>query len=460
MMWRAEFVDAWDNRPDLRFFMLEWARRHRKTSDALMMLVRDCMTHNDWVSLVVAPFLVQGREIVWDDPKMLFTILPNQDHCCWEKNESKLMLTFPNRSILRLEGGDKLEGRRGIDCNDLLLTEFSYCKEDLWTKIFMPIMSGQSEVARRVIFDYTPCGENHATDLFDWACKLDEPGHDLPKAGKARDCRPGWWCSRVTNDATQFLDREFLILCRDRWPRQIYDQEINCARITQEEMTLVTSEMLHELNQCLTGVAALTDQPKRIVSIDPAFGGDVCKIMGIEDGAVVDEDNIRDKHNTSEIVMAGKVMAQRIDTKNFIVDSVGNGLGVADGLSQDETKYHVQYFVASEGPHRNGPRDELQFANRRAEAYYYTAERIRRFETAPITSQRLMRGLPIASRYSVSGKNKILIQPKTNIKEVLGRSPDDEDAYVMGQWGLQFVQPENEMAKHSESRSRPRSAMC
>lgn len=443
--------------------MLEWARRHRKTSDALTLLVRDCMTHNDWVSLVVAPFLVQAREIVWDDPKMLFTILPRLEHCPWEKNESKLMITFPNRSILRLEGGDHLEGRRGIDCNDLLLTEFSYSKENLWTSIFMPIMSGKSDVPRRVIFDYTPCGENHATDLFDWACQLDEPGHNLPTQGVAHDCRTGWWCSRVINDATQFLDSEFLTLCHDRWPRQIYDQEINCARITTEEMTLITSEMLHELNQRMAGVEVVNERPKRIVSIDPAFGGDVCKIMGIEDGGVIVEDDIRDKHNTGEIVMAGKVMAKRIGTKNFIVDSIGNGLGVADGLAADEAHYHMQYFNGAETAEHDDTMDVLRFKNRRAEAYYYTAERIRRLETAPITSQRLMRGLPIASRYTMTGKNKILIQAKTEIKKALGRSPDDEDAYVMGQWGLQKVTPEGVSpvaARHNRNREMATSAMC
>lgn len=459
MRWRAEFVDAWDNNAKLRFFMLEWARRHRKTSDALTMLVRDCMMHEDWVSLVVAPFLVQAREIVWDDPKMLFTILPKEEHCAWQKNEQKLMITFPNKSILRLEGGDKLEGRRGIDCNDLLLTEFSYSKADLWTKIFMPIMAGKSAVPRRVIFDYTPCGENHATDLFDWAIQRSLQGHELPVAGKANGCMPGWWCSRVTNNATNFLDGEFLKLCVEKWPKQIYDQEINCARITTEEMTLITSAMLHELNSRLAGVYQDRSTPRRIVSIDPAFGGDVCKIMGMEEGEVLREESIRDKHNTAEIVMAAKLVAKQIETKNYIVDSVGNGLGVADGLSIDEAAYNVQYFNGAEAPTKDDPQELLQFANKRAEAYYYTSERIRRLEISPITSQKLMRGLPAASRYTVTSKNKLLILPKTKIREFLGRSPDDEDCYVMGQWGLQWVIAENQKLVRRRSDSR-RSAMA
>lgn len=433
MRWRAEFVDAWDNKPELRFFMLEWARRHRKTSDALTMLVRDCMLHDQWVSLVVAPYLVQAREIVWDDPKMLFTILPEREHCAWEKNESKLMITFPNGSILRLEGGDKLEGRRGIDCNDLLLTEFSYTKPDLWTKIFMPIMAGESDIPRRVIFDYTPCGENHATDLFDWACCQQEPGQTLPTSGVASKLRTGWWASRVINDTTHFLSQDFLDQARERWPRAVYDQEINCARVTDEQTTLITSAMIDALKQ----FNVLPIEHKHIISCDPSLGGDLCPILYIKDGKTEDERLLRERNS---MIITGEIIAMgtKHNCRHFIVDSTGISVGKAiiDRIYEQDPKKDVYGFESA------GQASQPQrFANLKAETWFYFAEEVHKHNIPYIHDQQTRQDI-CAVRYKVNNsRGRLILQPKVETKKLLGRSPDKGDAFVQGVWRLKDVPP-------------------
>jgi len=220
--------------------------------------------------------------------------------------------------------------------------------------------------------------------------------------------------------------------------------------------------MLAQLQLRLGDVVRVPEEFKRIVSVDPAFGGDNCKLMGLENREIKMEEDIRDKHATGEVVMACKHMAQRLGTKNFIVDAIGNGLGVCDGLKADAAGYNVQAFQSSEAADpETSTSDVLQFANRRAEAYYYTSELIRRFLLPPIVSARLIRGLPIATRYSVVGKGKMLIQPKLKIKEWLNRSPDDEDCFVMGQYGLKNVDPENSSPSFLRRfRRRPRNAMA
>jgi hypothetical protein len=441
MRWRAEFVDAWDNKPGLRFFMLEWARRHRKTSDALAMLVRDCMTHGQWVSLAVAPYLVQAREIVWDDPKMLFTILPKREHCAWEKNESKLMITFPNGSILRLEGGDKLEGRRGIDCNDLLLTEFSYTKADLWTKIFMPIMAGESDIPRRVIFDYTPCGQNHATDLFDWACYQEEPGQVLPTCGVADKLRPGWWVSRVTNDTTHFLSQEFLDQARDRWPTAIYDQEINCARVTDEEMTLITSAMVDALKT----YHAFPVEDRHIISCDPSLGGDLCPILYIKNGKVEDERLLRERNS---MIITGEIIAMgtKHHCENYVVDSTGISVGkaIVDRMYEQDHK-HVYGFESA-----GKASDPARFANLKAEAWFYFSEEVHKHNVPYIEDQQTRQDI-CAVRYKVSdSRGRLILQPKLETKKLLGRSPDKGDALVQGVWRLKDTAPIHASAQQGD----------
>jgi hypothetical protein len=95
-------------------------------------------------------------------------------------------------------------------------------------------------------------------------------------------------------------------------------------------MTLITSDMIARLNKhhATTHYSTPPEEGHRkVVSIDPAFGGDVCCIMGIVDYRVEAEQSIVDRHRTAEIVAAGKVMAARIGTGNFVVDCIGNGRG-------------------------------------------------------------------------------------------------------------------------------------
>jgi len=171
----------------------------------------------------------------------------------------------------------------------------------------------------------------------------------------------------------------------------------------------------------------------------------VCKIQGLVNHEVKDEKSLLEKHRTNEICMAAKLVAQNIGTKNFIVDTV-NAPGVLDGLVADEADYNVQEFKSSyKAKETEDSREAVTFANLRAQAYHYTAKLIRTFEAGPIKSRELMRQLPIASRYKTQGGSvKIIILPKENITEALGCERDEADCYVVGNWGLQFVQPESE----------------
>ena len=161
--------------------------------------------------------------------------------------------------------------------------------------------------------------------------------------------------------------------------------------------------------------------------------------------------------------MAAKLIAKKLGTKNFIVDAIGSGLGVADGLASDEANYYVQYFISTEKP--NAKTDmfhSLQFANRRAEAYYVASEKVRHYEVGPIHNTELLIQLPIASQYFQTTGGKMLIQPKDKIKAELGRSPDDADCWIMGVWGSQFVQNDakpSDRIGYRHSRKRPNSPM-
>lgn len=86
--------------------------------------------------------------------------------------------------------------------------------------------------------------------------------------------------------------------------------------------------------------------------------------------------------------------------------------------------------------------DDRFYANRRAEAYAYAAEQVRRLTVVRPKNQELLRQIPVAARYKTVSGGKLIIIPKKEIRRILGRSPDDADCWVMGQYGLQYVEPE------------------
>ena len=454
--WQRDWLAHFD-RGYARFSILEIHRRARKTSTAINLLIRECDLHPKCRYVYVGPTYAETRRIIWDDPNMLREALPDKRVLGWKPNEHHMIVKFANGSIIQFVGGDDPDNLRGIDAQGFVFDEWAQQKEECWTEVLQPIFRQSKE--RWVAFLYTPKGDNHATVMFDRACCLGDGGR-LPVAGRAEKMRPNWYAARLIASKSGIIPAEELAEAQRETPRSLYMQEYECSRIAAEEMTLITSEMLHELNERTSGLPEiLYEETRKIVSIDPAFGGDVCKLMGLENDRVKMEQDIRAKHRVGEIVMAAKVMADRLGTRNFIVDDIGNN--VADALKEDAARYNVQAFNSAESASPSeATRSELQHVNRRAEAYYYTADKIRRCEVGPITSQRLMRGLPIASRYTVQSKGKLLMQPKTKIKEALGRSPDEEDCYIMGIWGLQHVMPEGQENRRFYKSHRPRSAMA
>jgi hypothetical protein len=457
-----------------QILLAEWHRRCRKTTAALNLTIREACRFPKGKYGYIAPTQVQARNIVWDDPNMLRKYLPDKREMDWKMNEQKMLVTFENGSVIKIGGSDNPDAWRGTDFIGVVCDEWALMKESLWTEILWPIIEGpipddiiKYQTFRWSLFIYTPKPPHHASRMFDDACCLSEGG-TLPDCGIAPMLKDNIFASRVDGEKSGIYSQAKLKKMQEkvesgRIPKAIYDQEIKCSRVTSEEMTLITTAMLYALNSYHAANARMNSESRKIVSIDPAFGGDVCRIMGMENCEEIAGDRIRDKHLTSEIVMAAKVIAQKIGTKNFIVDAIGTGLGVADGLAADAAQYNVQYFKSSErAKEKHDTLQALQCANRRAEAYLYATRQIQHYKTGPVKDNELMRQLSIASKYTTQlSSGKLIIQPKEVIKKELGHSPDDSDCWVMGVWGSQFVQNDNiikDRVGYRESR-RPLSPM-
>jgi len=444
---QIEFLQAFDS-GSARFFSLEWHRGGYKTTTVINLLIRECIEHPRHKYVYVAPTQVMAREIVWNDPNMLNDALPDKSLFFWKRNEQQMTITFENGSVLKIGGADNPDSIRGIDADGGASDEHAQHKPNLWPEILRPIIARRPKPGCRKrfwIFIYTPKGPNHATMQFNTAACIADEG-ELPIKGASKKHRKEWFASRLCADVSGVIPqqelKDMLQEVEDGlMPLSLYEQEMLCKRVTDEERTLITSSMLERLKtRNWDSIRHIATEMRRIVAIDPAFGGDICSIKGIENGRVVKQKKLHFggvETLTHTVVYECKLMAKEIGTNNFIVDCIGNGKGVADGLAIDEMKYNVQYFESA-GLVENS----RLYANKKAEAVNFVAGKIARCEVEPIEDYETRRQLVYLSRYKVTNRGLMIMRPNDEVKKDLGCSPDDGLCYVYGIYGLSRVSPE------------------
>ena len=455
---QIEFLAAFDQ--SKRFFWLEWHRRAYKTTTGINLLIRECVKNPKSKYVYVAPTQVWARNIVWDDPTMLWDALPDKLEIDWKDNGQKMLITFANGAMLKIGGSDEPDSLRGIDADGVLFDEWALHKPAIYTEVFRPIIAGKKKDGRTherwAAFLYTPKGINHATQGFNIAACIEEE-KELPTKGKAKKCKPDCFASRLTADESGIitraeLDKMLEEIVEGRLTQEEYDQEMQCRRVTDEERTLITSaslDRLHSVNW--DSLRIVQREIRKIVAIDPAFGGDQCALKGFENGRVVDEKQVN-WTMTHEVVFEAKEMARRIKTKNFIVDCIGNGKGVSDSLKIDEVGYHVQAFNSVEVCE-----DSDLYANKKAEAVGYCAQQIRQLKVEPVNDPETRRQLVGLSRYKIvtrHSKGVMIMRSSDETKKELGCSPDRGLCYVYGIYGLRHVIPKTTKESTYETRSR------
>jgi len=175
------------------------------------------------------------------------------------------------------------------------------------------------------------------------------------------------------------------------------------------------------------------DRPKRAFGVDVArFGDDLTVCYCLEGTDIVDELIIGQK-DTMYTAGAIHIWAKEKKPDLIGVDVIGLGAGVADRLREmgDEV---LEVNTAEKAE------EETKYYNLRAELWWNTG---RRFAEKDIKltwhgqsgeDKDLQRELSAVSYLIRNGK--ILIEPKGDIKERLGRSPDKADAYIIGLYAL------------------------
>jgi hypothetical protein len=428
--WQYETMRAFDE-GRARFIMGELHRRARKTTMGLNLLIREWSTHPGASYFYMGPTYKQAKKTVWLDPNMLFACLPERSDYAWEKNESELYVRSAQGAMLHILGGDDPDSLRGPDWRGGVLDEWSLMKENIFTEILYPVIS--QDTWRWLAFFYTTKGMNHAAMMFDKYGGIQSP-LDLPASGATSNPEPEWYCTRLDAEVSGIIPAAELAKAKQRMPVWLYDQEYRCARVTQEERALITSVLM----EALEAVYKPATETKKIISCDPAEGNDEIVCQAFEN-TEVEEQKILHRAGIGDnlMILSGhlKNMGMDHECNNFIIDGIGIGKGVADDLRLDKAK-NVIVFKGNEKAS-----ESERFADKNMEALWYVYRRMQKGEVEPIEDRETKRQLPML-RCQANRSGQLALDNRDKIRKECGCSPDRAKCYLMGIYGLQFVESE------------------
>jgi len=171
-----------------------------------------------------------------------------------------------------------------------------------------------------------------------------------------------------------------------------------------------------------------------VISCDVARFGDDKTIIYVFEGTEIIERVEMGYSRTTDVSDALTDLSRRHNHCQIVVDEIGIGGGVIDELHKNGRR--VISFNSA-----NKAEEPDKFYNLRAEAWWELGQHFAHGEIGCRNMTENLRQELTEPCYDLRN-GRVLIEPKEDIKERLGRSPDEADCYVMGVWAVKRSRPE------------------
>lgn len=393
-----------------RFSVLVCHRRFGKTVLAVNTLVdaaARCGKLNPRLAYI-APFRNQAKDIAWQYFKQFGSRVPGA-----EFNESELIVRFPhNNAVIKLYGGDNSDALRGLYFDGIVVDEVADMSPNIWVEILRPALTDRQGWC---LFIGTPKGINLFSQLYFKA--IDDP-----------DWYAGLYPASKSIGVLPWITEKELDTARKDMTESKYRQEFMCDFGAANDNALISIELYRECTKNQPDLSIATSMPV-ILTVDVArFGGD-CSAIGRRQGLACFP--IKRFNQIDNMALADQVAAhiERFKPAATFIDG-GRGEGVIDRLRQ--MRYNVveinSQSSASE-PHK--------YANKRAEMY----DRMRKWmeDGGSLPYCPRLEAQITAPRYDFDKKGCMILEPKKDIKERIGMSPDEADTIALS--FAQIVRP-------------------
>lgn len=392
-----------------RYAVIVAHRRFGKTTGMLNHLIREALMCDKLMPVyaLIGPFRNQMKKIAWEPLKYYVKNIPDI-----KIKENELYVEFPTKypgaagARIYIIGADNPDSSRGPYLDGCIMDEFAQIDPEMWKQAVFPSLQDRKGFAYII---GTPKGPNFFYERY-----------------KKSQKDPEWYTALYPVTETGLFTEEEIEAFKKEMGEVEFNQEFMCDFSQAAENDLFSLELLDRAFERTLKEEDIPEDEPLIGGGDIARYGDDSTVLLRRKGLMVYPEPLK-WHNLNTMEVADKfinALEGPKDKLDMLFSDVGGlGAGVVDRVRQ------CGYDNISEVAFQGQALDNKRYENLRAEMYFKLREWLEKGGALPP-----IEGLREELRqvqYKFSKRGRILLTPKEEIKDRLGRSPDTADALAL-----------------------------
>ena len=404
-----------------RFKIIRAGRRGGKTILEEETCSYKAVSTNDQNILYLAPTQKQARSIVWEEFKRRLSPI----NAIF--NESRLEIKVPTQeggcSIIYVGGWENRENYRGMKFHHITFDELDTLKDFFigWQEIFRPALT---DTAGTADFIGTPKSESR----------------NLSRMEKVAENDADYECFHFTSYDNPHVEDKEIDKAKEELAFDTFKQEYLAEYIDYQGALFNFASLV----DVFSNTVERTNQ--RYLIIDVAGDGSDAIIFSFWDGLVEYKRRRYERLNSSSIreQIREDAGAEKIPFSHILVDAVGVGEHLPhDPLLDGIIGYKSSYAPIKTDenivqlPNQNYTKEAQltsDYKNLRVQCIFILADLVNNHKIASDVDgqgkEKILEELPCYQDDS-KGDGKRFCTPKEDVKEMIGRSPDDSDTWIM-----------------------------
>lgn len=407
-------------RSKARFKIVRAGRRSGKTSLEVEDMAFEAVSEKDSPIFYIAPTQSQARAIIWEALKARLAGIG-------QANEARLEMRVPTQdggfSLITVAGWENRENFRGRKAKKIYFDEVDTMRNFFigWQEIFRPALT---DLKGEAMFTGTPKKENP----------------NLRRLEKIASEDSDYEAFHFTTADNPHIPREEIEKARKEVDHQSYRQEYE-AEYVDSVGSLFKYEAIVDVFS-----NTITKQNEKYLIVDIADDGSDKTKFSFWEGLEEYRRESFERLNTENIIAKIREYAQdqRIPYSQIAVDAIGVGAGVAsssllDGIIGFKSSYapiktDIDIIRLPNVSYTNDAKMVSDFKNLRSQCVFTLADLVNNHKIASrVTGEHkesIIEELPNYQDVS-TGDGKRMATSKEDVKNVIGRSPDDSDTWIM-----------------------------
>lgn len=371
--------------------------------------------------LYLAPTQKQARSIIWGEFKKRLAPIGAKF------NEARLEITVPTQegghSIIYVGGWENRENYRGMKFHHITFDELDTLKDFFisWSEIFRPALTDTRGTAH---FIGTPKSDNR----------------NLGRLEKVAVEDADYACFQFTSYDNPHVDPAEIDKAKEEVAYDVFKQEYLAEYIDFQGALFNYGALVDVFSNTVDRTAS------KYLIVDIADDGSDRTIFSFWEGLVEYKRLSFERLNTENIIEKIREYAaeDRIPFSNIAVDAIGVGAGVAKSAMLDG----IIGFKSSYAPIKTdeniialpnvgtvpGAKFTSDYRNLRCQCLFVLSDHVNNHKIASevdgLGKEMVIEELSLYQDVS-KGDTKRMATPKEDVKEMLGRSPDDSDTWIM-----------------------------